>query len=145
MSVLPERPSLEHLRKQAKARRRERGIALSQAQHQLAREYGFASWPKLAHVIQANCPAWSARQLRPVDVCVQEHAVAVRDAAVPLAGRLVASIFDCRRHLPRPHHLLGRSTPFTFAQPSAHLSQIGSVLTRHITDWTDVPPLDFRI
>jgi ankyrin repeat protein len=54
MSVLPERPSLEHLRKQAKARRRERGIALSQAQHELAREYGFASWPKLVHAIQAG-------------------------------------------------------------------------------------------
>lgn len=54
MSVLPERPALEHLRKQAKARRRERGIALSQAQHELAREYGFASWPKLVHAIQAS-------------------------------------------------------------------------------------------
>jgi hypothetical protein len=38
MSVLPERPSLEHLRKQAKVRKRERGIALNQAQHELARE-----------------------------------------------------------------------------------------------------------
>ena len=54
MSVLPERPSLEHLRKQAKARRRERGIALSQAQHELARQYGFTSWPKLVHAIQAS-------------------------------------------------------------------------------------------
>ena len=54
MSVLPERPSLEHLRKQAKARRRERGIPLSQAQHELAREYGFASWPKLVHTVQAG-------------------------------------------------------------------------------------------
>ena len=54
MSVLPERPSLEHLRKQAKARRRERGIALSQAQHELAHEYGFDSWPKLVHAIQAG-------------------------------------------------------------------------------------------
>jgi hypothetical protein len=53
MSVLPERPSLEHLRKQAKARRRERGIALSQAQHEVACEYGFASWPKLVRAIQA--------------------------------------------------------------------------------------------
>jgi hypothetical protein len=26
-------------------RKRERGIALSRAQHELAREYGFASWP----------------------------------------------------------------------------------------------------
>jgi ankyrin repeat protein len=54
MPALPERPSLEHLRKQAKARRRERGIALSQAQHELAREYGFASWPKLVHQVQAG-------------------------------------------------------------------------------------------
>src|SRR5215204_6662330 len=54
MSVLPERPLLEHLRKQAKARRRERGIPLSQAQHELAREYGFASWPRLVHAIQAS-------------------------------------------------------------------------------------------
>jgi hypothetical protein len=54
MPVLPERPSLEHLRKQAKARRRERGIAPSQAQHELAREYGFTSWPKLVHQIQGD-------------------------------------------------------------------------------------------
>jgi hypothetical protein len=27
-------------------RKRERGIALSQAQHELAREYGFAGWPR---------------------------------------------------------------------------------------------------
>lgn len=52
MPDLPQRPSLEHLRKQAKARRRERGIALSQAQHELAREYGFDSWPRLAHHVQ---------------------------------------------------------------------------------------------
>jgi hypothetical protein len=38
-------PILKYLRKQARMRKRERGIALSQAQHELAREYGFASWP----------------------------------------------------------------------------------------------------
>jgi hypothetical protein len=51
---LPPRPSLEHLRKQAKTRKRERRIGLSQAQHELAREYGFASWPKLVHHVQAT-------------------------------------------------------------------------------------------
>jgi Ankyrin repeats (many copies) len=51
---LPPRPSLEHLRKQAKTRKRERRIGLSQAQHELAREYGFASWPKLVHHVQAS-------------------------------------------------------------------------------------------
>jgi hypothetical protein len=54
MSVRPERPSLEYLRKQAKARRRERGITLSQARHEVAREYGFASWPKLVLAIQGS-------------------------------------------------------------------------------------------
>jgi hypothetical protein len=35
--------------------RQERGsIAVSQAQHELAGEYGFASWPKLLHHVQAS-------------------------------------------------------------------------------------------
>ncbi|MGH3099083.1 MAG: ankyrin repeat domain-containing protein [Streptosporangiales bacterium] len=54
MPELPVRPSLEYLRKQAKALRRERGLALSRAQYQLAREYGFASWPRLVHHVQAS-------------------------------------------------------------------------------------------
>jgi len=54
--VLPERPDIEHLKKQAKAllselRNHNAGARLADAQHDLAREYGFASWPKLnAHV-----------------------------------------------------------------------------------------------
>ena len=53
---LPPNPSLEHLRKQAKELLRELQprdpeLQLAEAQHTLAREYGFASWPKLkAHV-----------------------------------------------------------------------------------------------
>jgi len=53
---LPEFPNLDHLRKQAKALLRELrqhspAVKLSQAQHKIARQYGFASWPKLkAHV-----------------------------------------------------------------------------------------------
>ena len=50
---LPDRPDLEHLRKQAKARRRERAIPLSAAQHELARDYGFPSWPRLVRHVQA--------------------------------------------------------------------------------------------
>jgi hypothetical protein len=50
---LPAHPSLQHLRKQAKARRRERGIPLHQAQHELARAYGFASWPRLVRFVEA--------------------------------------------------------------------------------------------
>jgi hypothetical protein len=51
---LPPHPSLEHLRKQAKTRKRERGIGLSQAQYQLAHEYGFASWPQLVRHVQSS-------------------------------------------------------------------------------------------
>lgn len=48
---LPARPSLEHLKKQAKDLAREQKIALHEAQTLLARDYGFASWKKLhAHV-----------------------------------------------------------------------------------------------
>ncbi len=54
MSDLPARPSLEFLRKLAKSRRRERKIGLSRAQFQIAREYGFESWPKLVHHVQAG-------------------------------------------------------------------------------------------
>ena len=50
---LPDRPDLEHLRKQAKARKRERGIPLAAAQHELADDYGFPSWPRLVRHVQA--------------------------------------------------------------------------------------------
>jgi hypothetical protein len=45
---LPPHPSLEFEKKQAKTRARQLGIPLSEAQFQVAREYGFASWPRLA-------------------------------------------------------------------------------------------------
>jgi hypothetical protein len=84
VSELPHRPSLEHLRKQAKARKRERGIRLSQAQHELARDYGFDSWPKLVrHVpaeggrhqrldvgVDARLVLFEPRALRPYEVDV---------------------------------------------------------------------------
>jgi ankyrin repeat protein len=53
MPTLPAHPSLRHLRKQAKALRRERGIPLHQAQHELARSYGFTGWTRLVHDVQA--------------------------------------------------------------------------------------------
>ncbi|HEU4688169.1 MAG TPA: Clp protease N-terminal domain-containing protein [Vicinamibacterales bacterium] len=61
---LPERPSFDHLRRQAKVllralRLRDPQAKLSTAQHTLAREYGFASWRDLkTHVqrLSANEP-----------------------------------------------------------------------------------------
>ena len=53
---LPARPNLEFLKKEAKdllleLQRRNPSAQLSAAQHELARDYGFASWPKMkAHV-----------------------------------------------------------------------------------------------
>ncbi len=60
---LPTRPSLEHLKKQARERLRELQVRipsaqLADAQHAIAREYGFASWPKLkAHIDAATSTA----------------------------------------------------------------------------------------
>lgn len=48
---LPIQPSLEHLKKQAKRRAKSDALQLAEAQHRLAVDYGFASWPKLvAHI-----------------------------------------------------------------------------------------------
>lgn len=60
--TLPPRPSLDHLKKQAKSRLRELqashpGAQLADAQHALARDYGFASWPKLKERVEALAEA----------------------------------------------------------------------------------------
>ena len=64
---LPQKPNLEHLKKQAKDLLRElqqRDAAenpkLADAQHQIAREYGFANWAKLKEHVEAV-----ARRLAP--------------------------------------------------------------------------------
>jgi hypothetical protein len=62
MSALPPRPSLAHLRKQAKEllsrlRATNPNATLSEAQHVLAGEYGFASWPKLKAQVEAAAAA----------------------------------------------------------------------------------------
>lgn len=56
---LPPNPNLEHLKKQAKAlleklRQRNADATLVDAQHALAREYGFPSWPKLKAYIESR-------------------------------------------------------------------------------------------
>src|SRR5262249_28012871 len=61
-SRLPARPSLEQLRKQAKERLRARRLTepdatLASVQFDLAREYGFESWPKLVEHIQKVSPS----------------------------------------------------------------------------------------
>ena len=58
---LPPNPNLEHLKKQAKAlleklRLQNANCQLVDAQHALAREYGFPSWPKLKAHIESPDP-----------------------------------------------------------------------------------------
>lgn len=58
--VLPARPNLDHLKNQAKSllkqmRRRDPAAQLAKAQLALARDYGFASWPRLhAYVLEQS-------------------------------------------------------------------------------------------
>ncbi len=56
--MLPDRPSLEHLRKQAKdllreERTRDPEVTLALAQLAIARKYGFPSWPRLVHHVES--------------------------------------------------------------------------------------------
>jgi len=51
---LPSRPDLRHLRDEAKRRRKSAEFAsLALAQHAIAREYGFPSWPRLKFHVEA--------------------------------------------------------------------------------------------
>ena len=59
---LPARPNLEFLKKQAKElletlKLQDPHAQLSDAQHTLAREYGFASWPRLKAHVESATPA----------------------------------------------------------------------------------------
>jgi hypothetical protein len=58
---LPQRCNLEHLRKEAKAvlrvfGRHQRGWRLADAQHAVARGYGFANWSKLKAYVESAAP-----------------------------------------------------------------------------------------
>jgi hypothetical protein len=86
---LPPNPNLEHLRKQAKNLLRELQqekptLQLSDAQHEIAKQYGFASWPKLkAHVESLRSePA-------PAPIPME---------ASPLVGTWIANLSKSRRH-----------------------------------------------
>lgn len=51
---LPDRPSKEHLKKEAKRFAKERGLKLAQAQRTLAHEYGFQNWAALMREVEAR-------------------------------------------------------------------------------------------
>jgi hypothetical protein len=66
---LPEKPNLQHLKKQAKELLRAApGGTLAQTQHQLANEYGFATWAKLkSHVLSFGLPPAEALKVAVCD------------------------------------------------------------------------------
>lgn len=89
MPELPHVPNLRHLRRQARERRRTLDIALHDAQHQLAREYGFADWRRLKETIEAGLLVadWSARQLG------RHELEALRDSGeTPAPARLLPAL-----------------------------------------------------
>jgi hypothetical protein len=86
---LPERPSLEQLRKQAKEhldalRAADPSATLSLAQHALAREYGFDSWPHLVRHIESQQPA--NRMLQPAAL-KSDQKLLWSPAEAPTCGR----------------------------------------------------------
>ena len=87
---LPRQPNLEHLRKQAKdlldeMQQRDPSAKLADAQHALAREYGFASWPQMKTHVELI--------LRPAAILTADH---------PFAGTWVANMAKSMRHPDNP-------------------------------------------
>jgi len=86
---LPPHPNLDHLKKQAKdllhdLKQRNPALKLADAQHTLAREYGFASWPKLKAYVES--------QPRPITPD------AVPEKANPFVGMWTANLSSSKRH-----------------------------------------------
>ena len=88
---LPDRPSLEFLRKEAKAllaslQQRDAAAQLADAQYALARDYGFDSWPKLkAHVEQLALSPFTGRWIADATRSKRHPANQFRSATIVFA------------------------------------------------------------
>ena len=88
---LPLNPNLEHLKEQAKnllqeLQQEQPALQLSDAQQALAKQYGFASWPKLRAYVES---------LRSDPATVQER-------SSPMAGTWIARVSKSKRHTENP-------------------------------------------
>ena len=95
---LPSKPNLEFLRKQAKEllpelQRENASAKLADAQHTLARDYGFASWPKLKEHVEEL-----ARVLSPAEML----AAAVRASDAARVSRVLASHPELQARINEP-------------------------------------------
>ena len=108
--TLPERPSLEHLRNEAKQRlkslRQQNPQAkLTAVQLALAREYGFASWRQLkAHVDRSDTPQlerkriFDAARAGDVDTVRRAFAAGFDPSTTDADGRTIHQIAKAGRH-----------------------------------------------
>lgn len=80
---LPEKPSAEHLRKQAKDLARGEAIQLAAAQRRLAREYGYRNWSELIRHVQSLAAAYVATR----------EADEATGATAPEAGQALKRLF----------------------------------------------------
>jgi len=153
---LPERPSLEQLRKQAKdhldvLRSADPSATLSAAQHALAREYGFDSWPKLVHHVEFVRPEQG--MLRPSELKSDQKLLwsAGRGTDVwalfqaSMAGDLdaVRALIAKDPSLARAHHEYRK--PLYFAVRENRI-EVARFLLEHDSDpldlWVDDDPLE---
>lgn len=109
---LPPQPNLDHLRKQAKDLKRSEGSTLSDAQHRIATDYGFDSWPKLVHhVEQLTARSFTRDQLLERFKAARKHrrplhqarSLLLADPLLPQADLLAACVGvdpeSIKRHL----------------------------------------------
>ena len=111
---LPAKPSLEYLRKQAKQLQRTMPQGkLSDAQHLLAREYGFSTWARLkSHVVTLGLPPGEALK------------VAVCDSDALRVQELLESHPELRARIdePLPDYGFGENALFAAVQRSDRTS-----------------------
>jgi ankyrin repeat protein len=93
---LPARPNLEHLKKQAKdllrtLQQSDAAAKLADAQHQLARDYGFASWPKLKEHVDLL-------SLTPAELLT----AAIRASDAARTARVLETYPELKAHLNEP-------------------------------------------
>jgi hypothetical protein len=107
---LPAKPSLQFLRKQAKQMQRTMPQGkLADAQHALAREYGFADWARLkSHVVTLGLPPAEALK------------AAIRDCDAQRVHELLASHTELKARIdePLPNYGFGIRALFAAVQRS---------------------------
>ena len=151
---LPERPSLEQLRKQAKEhldtlRAADPSVKLAAAQHALAREYGFESWPKLVHHVESMQPATPHAATSRAEIRSKTHVVArARHRCVGAHSGLRGGRSRSRTRAHRKRSVAGAVRTTTIASRSTSpcartastscASCSSTIATRWISGWTTI-------